>query len=360
MNPENIKSEASNSDDISLKDLLLKIKEWGQYLLSKWLIIVLFGLIGGGIGFAYAYSKKPQYIAATTFVLEDGGSSSGGLGGLGGLASMAGIDIGGGGGGIFQGDNILELYKSRKMIEKTLLTEVDYKGKKELLIDLYINFNDFRKSWAESPELKDIEFRGSSSFNRLQDSIMGSAVSDINNNYLKVEKPSKKLSIIRAEVRSPDEFFSKYFNEAIVKNVNDFYVQTKTKRSSDNVKIIQRQADSVRSVMNGAIYTAAVITDATPNLNPTRQVQRMAPIQKSQFSAEANKAVLTEMVKNLELSKMSLLKETPLIQVIDYPIFPLTKDKFGKLKGLIIGGILGGFVVCLLLIIRKAFKEILG
>lgn len=36
------------------------------------------------------------------------------------LASMAGIDLGGSSsGGIFQSDNILELYKSRLMIEKS-------------------------------------------------------------------------------------------------------------------------------------------------------------------------------------------------------------------------------------------------
>ena len=36
---------------------------------------------------------------------------------------MMGLDVGGSG-GLFQGENILELYKSRSMIAKTLLTEI--------------------------------------------------------------------------------------------------------------------------------------------------------------------------------------------------------------------------------------------
>lgn len=358
MNPENINTQSSKSDDISLKEILLKIKEWFSYLLSKWIIILCFGITGAALGFTYANFKKPVYNATTTFVLEEGGGGSP-MGNLGGLASMMGIDVGSGG-GIFQGDNILELYKSRKMIEETLLSEVQDSGKKELLIDKYIDFNKLRVAWAKSPELKEIKFKVSRPFSRLQDSVLGGIVNDINLNYLKVEKPDKKLSIIKALVKSENEFFSKSFNEAIVKNVNDFYIQTKTKRSLQNVKILQVKVDSIRNVMNGAIYSAAIVADATPNLNPTRQAQRIAPVQKSQFSAETNRAILGEMVKNLEVSKMSLLKEMPLIQVIDYPVFPLGKEKLGKSKGIILGGILGGILACMVLIIRKVFKGILA
>ena len=349
----------SKSDDISLKELLLKIREWWQYLLSKWVIILAFGILGSLLGFTYAYFKKAVYTATTTFVLEDGGSNTAGaLGSLGGLASIAGIDIGGSG-GIFQGDNILELYKSRSMIEKTLLTEVQYENRKVPLIDLYVEFNKLKESWDQSPNLKNIYFKKSSKYSRLQDSVLGIIVQDINANILKVSKPDKKLSIVKAEVKSSNEFFSKAFNDEIVKNVNDFYVQTKTRKSLDNISILQQKTDSVRMVMNGAIYKAAEVTDATPNLNPTRQTQRIAPVQKSQFNAETNKAVLTELVKNLELSKISLRKEAPLIQVVDYPVFPLEKDKFGKLRGIITGGGIAGFLICLVLIGRRLLKKIL-
>lgn len=365
---ERIIENNKNYDEVSLKELLLMIAGWYRYLLSKWLIIVVCGITGGVAGFFYAKSKKPVYTAVTSFVLEEGDKGSGGLGQYSGIASMVGIDVGGGGGGIFQGDNILDLYKSRSMIEKTLLTTTEYDGKKQLLIDRYITFNNLRKSWAKNPKLRNIKFKSfeitnaerlTSKSNRLQDSILGIIANDIDKIYLTVTKPDKKLSLIKATVKSQDEFFAKEFNEQIVKNVNDFYVQTKTKKSLANVNILQQKADSVRAVMNGAIYSAASATDATPNLNPTRQIQRMAPVQRSQFALEANKLMLGELLKNLELSKISLRKEAPLIQVVDRPVYPLEADKLGKLKGLIFGGFLLGFLACMFLIVKRVFNRLM-
>ena len=168
------------------------------------------------------------------------------------------------------------------------------------------------------------------------------------------------MSTIQVDVKAKDEVFAKAFNDALVKNVNEFYINTKTKKTLNNIRIFQTKTDSVRSVMNGAIYTAVAVADATPNLNPTRQVQRVAPAQRAQFSAETNKAILAEMVKNLELTKMTLLKEMPLIQVIDQPVYPLKKDKIGKAKSILLGGILSGFIICLFLILRRLFKSILA
>ncbi|ATP58006.1 lipopolysaccharide biosynthesis protein [Pedobacter ginsengisoli] len=355
-----MEEKVKENNEISLKDLILKFRELFRYLLSKWAVILCYGIIGGVLGFTYGWFNKPVYSAATTFVLEEG-DKGGGIGQYAGLASMVGIDLGGSSGGsIFQGDNILELYKSRTMITKTLLTPAEYAGKAQLLIDRYIDFNQLREGWAKRPELKDIEFRNSSQFTRLQDSVLGAIVNDINKNYLIVDKPDKKLNIIKAEVKAKDEFFAKSFNEQIVKNVNDFYIQTKTKKSLLNIGVLQRKTDSVRTVMNGAIYTGAVATDATPNLNLARQAQRTIPVQRSQFSVEANKAMLSELVKNLELSKIALNRETPLIQVIDKPIFPLQKEKTGKIKGLILGGFIFVFSASLFLLIRKIFRDIMN
>jgi len=50
---------------------------------------------------------------------------------------------------------------------------------------------------------------------------------------------------------------------------------------------------------------------------------------------------------------VTLRKETPLIQVIDRPILPLPKEKFGKAKGILMGGIVAGFLIVLGLIGRR-------
>jgi len=356
------------NNEISAKLLITKLIEWFKFIKTKWVLISCFALIGGAFGLIYAIFQKPVFTAATSFVLIDSEKSTG-LGQYAGIASMIGVDVGSSEGGVFAGDNILDLYKSRRMIVTTLLTNVKYNGKDQLLIDLYMDFNGLKEKWADNPLLKNIQFKSikaedfdleKTGLTRLQDSILGTVVSNINKKYLNVDKPDKKLNTIIVEVNAPNEFFAKAFDEQIVKNVSDFYIQTKTKKSVDNITILQKKTDSVRNVMNGSIFTSAAVNDATPNLNVTRQIQRVVPIQKSQFNVETNKSILTELVKNLELSKMSLMKEAPLIQIIDRPVFPLEKQKTGKLRGIILGSFMGAFLTAIIIILKKIFSNIMN
>lgn len=354
-------SGTNNTDEISLKDFILKVQEWSRYLFSKWYIFMIMVLIGSGLGIFYAYTQKTTFKASTTFVMESGEGTSSGMGQMAGLAALAGVDLGMSGGGIFQGDNLFELYKSRKMIESTLLLP-SASDSSQLLIDRYLALTDTRTKWKEEhPGLLNIDFSKTISKDlvRARDSILQRATSDINRNNLVVGKMDKKSAIIKVDVKSTNEIFSKEFNEALVAQVNDFYIKTKTKKSLDNIAILQNKTDSVRAVMNGNIATAAVVVDATPNLNPTRQAQRLVPTQRSQFSAETNKAILGQLVQNLEMSKMALMKEAPLIQKVDEPVLPLAIDKIGKAKAAIIGGLLFGFLTLIILVSRKIYLDII-
>jgi uncharacterized protein involved in exopolysaccharide biosynthesis len=348
----------SDSDEISLKELILKIKEWWSYLLSQWKLIISIAFIGSLLGLGYAFTQKPIYKAEFSFVLEDE-KSGGGLGGALGLASQFGLDLGGGGGGgIFAGDNLLELMKSRSMVQKALLSPINANGKSQSLADYYISFRDMRDAWEEKPQLANLRYAihaDASKFNREQDSVLMAVHEEIIKNFLTVAKIDKKLSILKVSVRTEDESFSKAFTEALVSEVSQFYVETKTKKSASNVAILQHQTDSVRNQLNRAISGVAQSNDAIPNLNTARQVLRSTG-QQRQIDVQANTAILTELVKNLELSKLSLRKETPLIQVIDKPILPLPVEKFGKTKGIFFGGFLAGFLVVIGLIGRRVFE----
>jgi len=342
----------NNNEEISLGELASTIRTWINYLVSRWLFITIFVVIGGITGFLYALLTKPVYTANTTFVLEESSSPGGGLGQYANIASMIGIDLGGASNGMFTSENIVEIYKSRRMLQTVLLSSFNFAGKNQLLIDRYLEFNRFRKKWENEPGLKDLSFSSEGQPTQLQDSILGEVIKEINKRYLTVEKLDKKSSIIKVSVKSKDQLFAKALTEKVVSTVNEFYIRTKTKKSLDNLAVLQQQTDSVRAVMNGAIISGASTIDATPNLNPTRQILR-ASVQRSQFNAEANKAMLAELLKNLELSKITLRKETPLIQIIDQPVLPLDEEKAGKLSSTIIASVLFGLLSAIYLIIRK-------
>lgn len=357
----NTTSQYNNEDEISLKELILKIKEWVIFLLAQWKKIVLVGIIGGLIGFTYAYFQKPIYKATLSFAMEEE-KGGGGLSGALGLASSFGIDLGSSGGGAFAGANLVELMKSRKIVEKTLLSPITVNNKTQSLADYYLTFTESKKGWEEKPNLKGIHFpidADRSKFSLQQDSILKSIYTGLVKANLTIAQKDKKVSIISIEVNSTNEIFSKAFCETLAKETSDYYVEIKSKKAKMNVDILQHQADSVRAALNGAITGVAAATDNVFNLNMAMNVKR-APSARRQVDVQANTAILTQLVGNLELAKVTLLKETPLIQVIDKPILPLEKEKVGKLKSLILGGFLGGFLTVLFLVFTELYKKIIA
>ncbi len=358
-----VQHDTNGTTDNSMKNLILTIREWIVYLFPKWYLILVFGILGAGVGFWNAKSKKSIYTATTTFVLENAGATQSSP--YAGIAASLGVNLGGSqGGGIFVGENILELYRSRSMITKVLLSIDTFGGKPQMLIDRYIEFNKLDEYWNKSPLLKNIKFTPTNTYEQpalqlLHDSIIGNIVKDIGTNQLDIGKIDRKLSVIYIKVNSPDELFAKSFNRYLVKTVNAFYLYTKTKKSIENVAILQKKTDSIYGIIKGSVSQAAAVADATPNQNPTRMAQRLVPIQNAQSRVEVNSGILGQLVQNLELSKIALQKETPLIQIVDEPILPLDKESASKLVSLIIGGLLGGLLIVLFLIVRRLLKIIL-
>jgi uncharacterized protein involved in exopolysaccharide biosynthesis len=342
-----------DNDEISLKELIQKIQEWIAYLKMQWKLIIGIAALGGIIGFVYASFQKPNYLATTTFVLEEDKGGGGGLGGAMGLASSFGFDLGGGGGGLFTSSNIIELMKSRFVVEKTLLNPVQINGKEISLADYYIQINEI-KTKVNFPVNAD-----RTKFNLVQDSILYRISSGLTKNNLTIAQKDKKVSIISLTVKTESELFSKLFCEQLLKETSDFYIETKSKKSRLNVDILQHQADSIRSELNGAITGVATASDNVYNLNPAYNVKK-TPGTKLQVDVQANTAILTQLVAQLELSKVSLRKETPLVQLIDRPILPLEKDKAGRIKSLVSGGFLAGFLSVLYLVLGQLYRKIVA
>lgn len=354
---ENIHIE---NDEISLKELIYKFKEWYLYLLSQWKIIILMGIIGAGLGLTYSLFKKPVYTATLTFALEDE-KGGGGIGGALGLASSFGLDFGGSGGGIFTGSNLTELFKSRTMVENTLLTPIKVNGKVTSLAEMYIQDNEWREKWYDKPKFASIRFLPNANrkkFSRDQDSILGIMYKNLSKSGLSVIQKDKKVSIITMDVSSTNESFAIFFCETLAKQVGKFYVETKSKKARINMDILEHQVDSIRGELNSAITGVAVANDNTFNLNPALNIRR-TPSARRQVDVQANTVILTELVKQAELAKVTLRKETPLIQVIDRPILPLAKERYSKFKGILLGGILAGFLTVFYLVFSRIFRELI-
>jgi hypothetical protein len=353
------KTTALAPDEVSFKVVIQKFGNSRRHLFSKWRSLLLVGIIGGLIGLAYDLVSKPVYTAECTFVLEEGDKAGNSLGQYSSLASMVGIDVGGSS-SLFQGDNISQLYNSRLMLEKTLLTPANFKGKTDLLINRYIAINKLRGAWKDNADLKNINFAiPQSEFTEKHDSVINLIVADITKHYLTVDKPDKKLSLTSVKVKSTDPLFAKAFTESLVANVNSFYIQTKTKGAVQNVLLMQRQADSVHRILNSSIGSAAAASDNTPDPDPNLIQVIKTPSQRRQVDVQAATAIYTEVVRNLEIAKGSLQRETPLIQVIDQPVLPLPVERVGKIKSIFTGFFIAVITAAVWIISVRTYKRIM-
>ena len=331
--------ENSFEDKISLSFLYERLKDWILFLFSKWGTIVLGTLCVLFFTISYNYLVKPTYFARTTFVLDNDSTSS--MGDLSSLASLAGINASSfiDASSLFQIDNIQELYRSNTMIKKTLMSTAN-DGKKDFkLIDRFIEVEKLKYKWGKLGVNVD-DFESTKTISRTKDSLIKELIKTIKKENLIVDKPSRKTTILEIGFDHKDEILAKTFNENLVKIVNQFYNKTKTLKTGSNLKILQRQSDSVKIVLDASIMLLAEIDQSIPNPNPLSKVN-LVPYQKAMIDVQANSAIYQELLKQLELAKVTHRNNMPLIQVIDSPNYPLENSRWKLLKTIVYGIIMG-------------------
>ena len=349
-------------DKFTFRELVISFQGWIRVFVWNYRILLVAAILGAALGVAASLIKKPVYSAETTFVLEE--SEMGGLGSLSGLASVVGLNIGslGSESGLFSGDNIMELYKSNRMLSTTLLAPVTPEEPNRLLIHSYISFNKLEDKWSRKVDFAILDFnQPRENFTVQQDSVIREIVKEIRKRNLAVDKPDRKLNIIKVAITSKDETFSKVFNETLVDNVNNFYRETKTKKTSENLAILQSQADSVRVVLDRSIQAFAQSQDQIPNPNPLLQLGTVQT-RSRQVDIQASSAIYQEVVKNLEIAKINHRNNAPLIQIIDSPRLPLEESKIKLKVGVLVGAFLffmgAVFYIYLKTLYRRYVQEV--
>lgn len=348
-----------NEDRISLHDLILRFKAFFLYLLGRWKIITLSTILIAGIYIFYHWLRKTNYTAETTFVIED--QRGGGGGQLSSLASVVGVNLDalGGADGLFSTDNIVALYRSRAMLYKTFLAIETIDGKREKLITRWIRNKKLQSKWQKAANDPNFTYEiADSLFSVKHDSLLFEVIEKFQEKNIMASKPDRKLIILSVQITDSDQLFAKRFNEVLVKNVNEFYTETRTKKNATNVAILQRQADSVKIVLDSSLAALAQTTENLPNPNPLFMSGKV-PMQKLQIDVQSSALVYQEIVKNLELSKISLRNNKPLIQIIDRPMLPLENDKDRPVKMIVLGFFFGWLLTVIFFSLRYIIADLL-
>jgi hypothetical protein len=317
---------------LRLGDFFTAVQQFTIFLLNgirQWLLLLCILL---SLALGYYFWQKPAYEGRVSFILEE--KSAGMGGGLSGIASTLGIDISAlsGGSNLFSGDNVLEILVSRKIITDVLLSKVDStKGiRSASLMDLYYpyaglnSFDTIFFGYAGDPLLR----------TRTHDSLLGLACDRlIQKKQLQATRINKKGSIIEVTVVSPDQTFSKLMAERVVAQTRQLYISVKTGFMTANVAKLEAKADSIVAQANRRSYQTAGLQ--VLNANEAYKTAEV-PAELSQRDRLVNNTLYAELLKNLETARMALASQTPVIQLLDTPVYPLKNRSWSLLQLLLI------------------------
>lgn len=346
-------------DVIDVRTIVLRIRSARRYLVRRIWKILGFAFVFALACSAYFFFKKPTYAAEVSFALdeqaaeiarEDFSDLPPGLG------LRASNDAGG---SVFSTiNNVVELMRSRLLIEKTLRSPVSLGGKPIILADFFLDSLDYRTDWVLDARYTHPDFSGHTKDSAEQlysDGILQRMYERIIQKMLTITTKGKGTTIVSATCVSTNEQFSKNFIETLMSNTQEFYTESKTQRAKVNLEFIQRRTDSVRNVYNSALYGRAAFTDA--NLNPGRHVA-VVSAEKQQTDIAILRTTYTELSRSLEAARNSLSRETPLFQYLDTPHLPLKKASSPVLLYFIIFFIAGSVLAALYFLYRRWMRII--
>ena len=115
-------------------------------------------------------------------------------------------------------------------------------------------------------------------------------------------------------------------SERIVAEAKNLYINIKTGTTQRNMERLQGKADSILALLNSKTYESA--ESQILNVNPGLKTLTL-PAKVANRNEMLYGSLYTEIVKNLESTKTALMLQTPVIQIIDSPKYPLLLQKRG-------------------------------
>jgi uncharacterized protein involved in exopolysaccharide biosynthesis len=340
------------NNEIQIKDILIKLSEYKTYLLKKKFTIIAVSGLFFVLGIVFSISSDKKYTAELTFVVENQQQVGGALGSMTGIASQFGFDIGGSSSSTFSQNNILELLKSRGVVEAALMQNRKVNKTEDLLIEHYLHLNKIKDLWKADEDLSPVSFHGK--LNQDNDSVSGGIWKDIIADKLLVELQSDEANIINLSYTSVNDEFAKMFVETLIEQMSKMYISHQTAQSSNMLDFLSSRADSVFIELEIAEEEFAKVKDINQRI--VKASGRLKELQLMR-NVEVLNTMYLEIVKNLEISKLTLLNQTPIIQIIDKPILPLKIVENSKTVLGLLGAFLGGFLSLSYFIFGKLFKD---
>jgi hypothetical protein len=338
------KMNSSGDDEITLKDIILKIQYWFSILWPQRFRLIALSLTVGLMAALYTkFLTKAAYTASYELFFQE---ESVGLSGAMRLASNFGLGSLGVG-SASSSATVKEYLTSRSNIANAMTTDLE-NGR---LIDRY---------YAEEIE-KDEEFAQefTAKFGinqRFTDSILTEVSVALNKGIIGADF-NEENGVLAFDVTSDDETFTYDLAELLVKSTEEQFKDWKREKGVDAVNAFQRKVDSLELALGATLRRLGEYQDQNNSL--ISAVYKMEQMRLT-IDMESLKLAYGEYVKGLEMSKAELMSLEPPFKYFDDPTYPLHKDKGSVAKSMIFGSVITGFLLMLFFIGRVEAKNIMA
>lgn len=358
-NDKILNSSPGQDDELTLREVIMLLMDyWRELWKKKWWIIAL--TIPFILYFGYKSHKKPvEFKADLTYLLFEGASG-------GSMSSILG-SLGLGGGNNENLLKIVELSKSRRIMQKVLFTPFvmeSYGSEPDYIANHIIRLYDLGEQWTtDKNDYTDFVFvtdsienftgKELSAFKRLLTKVIGSK---------RIKEPifinafDWNSGILTMSVTLMDEDLAVEFCDRVFDELKEFYTLTATRRTETSYLYVKQKTDSIYSELSAKEYQLSKFNDSHRNLTDPKLVTQRRLIETEILKL---KAMYAEVTKNQELADFSLTSVTPDISIIDRPLPPLPKIQASLMIELIKGIILGGFIGVTFFVGRKLVLDAL-
>lgn len=349
-----------NTDEVSLKEVILMVKEYFNELIRKWYIILLV-MIPFIAYFLYKAMKTPiTYKADLTYMVNE--DESGGAGGVNSILGRFGF---GGQSTSFNMDKIVTLSTSKRILHEVLLDSVFISGSLDLLGNHLLKEYGLHDKWGNDQvklngvwlSSKDVE-KQTAEERIINKRLLGLLMGDFDNqgSGLLQSTYQQESGILKLSVESLSEELSILIVNNVYEKLSNFYIDKSIEKQKETFNIVKHKTDSLRNLLNNTQYRLLVFSDTYKNLTLHKyDAQRL----KMERNLQAYSMAYGEALRNLEVADFALKTATPFFQKLDEPLRPISPKMESKKRAVFIGGFLGGFLAVLIIFISKFFKDVL-
>ncbi|MDA8661789.1 Wzz/FepE/Etk N-terminal domain-containing protein [Schleiferiaceae bacterium] len=330
-------------DEITLKDIILKIQEWFSIVWPHRIKIIALSLAIGLAAALYTkFTSKPTYTASYQLFFQE---ESGGLSGAMRLASSFGL--GGGAGSASSSATVQEYITSRSNIAKAMTAPLE-NGR---LIDRY-----YAEALEENEEYS-VEFSSKFGANqRYTDSTLTVLFNILNAEFL-TSTFDEESGTLDFKVTAENEAFAFDLANNLVQGTQEQFKEWKREKSQTAVIAFQKKVDSLEVSIDQALFLLGQYEDQNNSL--VSSVDKMKRMRLT-IDFESLKVAYGEYVKGLEMSKAELMNLEAPFKYFDQPTYPLQKDKGSAAKAGVFGSVITGFLLVLFFIGRVEAKNIMA